>query len=87
MEQPAFPLYRRSANGLNWYRIESPTVFTEIQQVGSRLVVHRIVAVIYPEKARILGLIKMDDGHAMPCTAEEVGSQLRKAEQFPISGR
>jgi hypothetical protein len=78
--QPTFPLYRRSANGLNWYRIESPTVCTEVQQVGSRYVVHRLEAVIYPEKARILGLIAMEEGHVHACSADEVEALLHREQ-------
>ena len=80
MEQTGFPLYRCSTNGLNWYRIDSPTVFTEVQRMGSRYVVHRMEAVIYPEKARVLGLIAMDDGHVHACPAQEVEALLRAAQ-------
>ena len=46
MDEIRFPLYRRSSNGLNWYRIDSATEFTEVQQVGNRYVSHRVKAMI-----------------------------------------
>ncbi|HMN04813.1 MAG TPA: hypothetical protein PKD45_03730 [Flavobacteriales bacterium] len=72
MDDPLFPLYRRSINGLNWYRIDSPTAVTEVQRVGSRHVVHRLEAIAYPEQVRVLSLIDMHDGHVEECPAEEV---------------
>ncbi len=70
MDEIRFPLYRRSSNGLNWYRIDSATEFTEVQQVGSRYVSHRVKAVIYPEKVRVMELIAADDGHVVACGAD-----------------
>lgn len=72
MDNTPFPLYRRSANGLNWYRIESATAFTEVQRVGNRYVVHRLEAKAYPERVRVMSLIDMHDGHVEECTAGEV---------------
>jgi hypothetical protein len=77
MQHVHFPLYRRSVNGLNWYRIESPVELTEVQRVGERYIVHRIKAELYPEKARIMALMAMDEGHAEACDAEEVERLLQ----------
>lgn len=79
MSEPRFPLYRRSANGLNWYRIESDTEITEVQRVGSRYVVHRMKALIYPEKMRIMELIMMEDGGVEGCDANEFDEVFRAA--------
>lgn len=79
MPEPPFPLYRRSANGLNWYRIGSATEFTEVQRVGSKYVAHTIKAQTYPEKVRIMELIAMADGGAAECRAEEFDAALRSA--------
>lgn len=76
MDDPDFPLYRRSANGLNWYRIDSPTEFTEVQRVGNRYVVHRVKAVIYPEKVRVMELIAAKDGHVAACEAHDFDNCL-----------
>lgn len=76
MEEPGFPLYRRSTNGLNWYRIDSATGLVEVQRIGSRYVVHRLAAVAYPEQVRIRALIDLEDGHVQACPAEEVENLL-----------
>lgn len=72
MDDHRFPLYRRSINGLNWYRIESSTAMTEVQRVGGRHVVHRLEATAYPEKVRVMSLIGMHHGDVEECPAEEV---------------
>ena len=80
MDVPRFPLYRRSLNGLNWYRIESATEFTEVQKVGSRYVVHSIQATAYPEMLRIMVLITLEDGHVLECPPEEVERLLTETD-------
>ena len=72
MDEPRFPLYRRSANGLNWYRVDSFTRLVEVQRVGSRLLLHHLQAVAWPEQARIRELIAMLDGLVEECSASEV---------------
>lgn len=74
--EPSFPLYRRSVNGLNWYRIESWTAFTEVQRVGSRYLAHRVLVRAYPERVRIQELIDMAEGHVQECPAQEVEGLL-----------
>lgn len=76
MPEPQFPLYRRSTNGLNWYRINSPTELLEVQRVGSRYVLHRLSASAYPEQVRIMELISLADGHVEDCPAGEVEELL-----------
>lgn len=76
MNGSSFPLYRCSANGLNWYRVESATEFTEVQKVGSRYVVHRVKAVIYPEKVRVMELIAAEGGHVVACEADAFETHL-----------
>lgn len=75
-DAPSFPLYRRSANGLNWYRVESWTAFTEVQRVGGRYIAHRVQAKAYPERVRLQGLVDMTDGHVQACPAAEVEDLL-----------
>lgn len=76
MDAPRFPLYRRSSNGLNWYRIEGPDAFTEVQRVGGRHLRHHLVAQVYPERVRVMELIAAD-GPFMPCEREEFEAVLR----------
>lgn len=68
-----FPCYREMANKLSRYRITSSTTFTEVQQVGSRFVVHDVAATTYPELVRIAELIEAQDGsvHPIPAAAFE----------------
>jgi hypothetical protein len=79
MESTDFPQYRRSSNGLNWYRIASPVELVEVQRVGKRWLLHRLRAEAYPEKARILDLLAMTDGHVACCPAAEVEEKIAAA--------
>lgn len=81
MDEIRFPLYRHSANGLNWYRLESATEFTEVQKVGSRYVSHRVKAVIYPEKVRVMELIAAEDGHVVACEADAFETRLAQCPE------
>jgi len=76
MDNPDFPLYRRSVNGLNWYRITSPMMFTEVQRVGSRYIAHQVRALIHPDRVRIADLIAMEDGHVVACEPSEFDAVL-----------
>lgn len=51
--EPEFPVYRRLKGGYHYYRIESPTAFTDIQVIGKRQMVHRVNGSAYPERVRI----------------------------------
>ena len=82
MDETRFPLYRHSANGLNWYRVESATEFTEVQQVGRRYVAHRVKAVIYPEKVRVMELIDAVDGHVVACEASDFETRLTHCSEL-----
>jgi len=53
-----FPQYRKSPNGLNWYKIISEKEFVEIQLIGSKKAVYTIVAHQYPEMLRIQDMLK-----------------------------
>jgi hypothetical protein len=52
-----FPQYRRYKNGLSYFKILSNTEFEEIQVVGEKRIVNRVVAVQYPEKVFINDLL------------------------------
>ena len=78
MDDPDLPLYRKSANGLNWYRIASATEFTEVQHVGSRYVAHQVRALNYPERVRIAELTAMEGGHVIVCEMAEFEAVLAK---------
>jgi hypothetical protein len=63
-----FPIFRRSAGGRNLYRIDGPRVFTELQRIGRRYVLHRVEAQAYPELLRIQDMITMTEGAYEPLT-------------------
>lgn len=78
MDGPHFPLHRKLGEDLSWYRIGSPTEFTEVQRIGSRYVAHRVRATIYPEKLRVAELIAADQEQLMVCSAAEFEAMLAK---------
>ncbi|MBK9420641.1 MAG: hypothetical protein IPN44_06265 [Flavobacteriales bacterium] len=78
MHDQQFPLYRCSANGLNWYRIASFAEFTEVQRVGNRYILHRIKAETYPEKVRIMELVGLEHGSS-ECSRMEYENALSKS--------
>jgi len=44
-----FPIYRKSLNGKNWYRINDQNNMTELQQLGSKWLKYEFEAKIYPD--------------------------------------
>ena len=76
MEQP---IYRRSTNGRNFYRILSDTTFTEVQLIGNRSMVHEVDAATYPERLRIADMVAMTDGHFLPCTQGEFDEAMGRS--------
>jgi len=52
-----FPQYRRYKNGLSYFKILSLTEFEEIQVVGEKRIVNKVVATQYPEKVFINDLL------------------------------
>lgn len=65
-----FPQYRRTADGRHAYRI-MPDGFTEVQRVGSRFLIHEVVATAYPEMLRIHIMVTGDGGRYLPMTEAE----------------
>jgi hypothetical protein len=56
-----WPIHRRTANGMNLYRIEAEDRFVELQRLGAGWLIYRVVGAPYPERVRIMEMI---DGHA-----------------------
>ena len=71
LEGASFPLYRMLIGSGHYYRIEGPRRFTEIQQVGSKAVVHRIEDAAYPEQVRIQEMIACANGRYGPMNGED----------------
>jgi hypothetical protein len=74
-EAAAFPIYRRTADGRHFYRIEAPDRFTEVQVIGSRRVLHAVEATQYPERVRIMEMIAGGEGRYLPLAEEEWAAQ------------
>ena len=55
-----FPQYRKLSNEKSFYEILSDKEFIEIQLIGSRAVVHTVVAHQYPEMLRIMDMLAAD---------------------------
>lgn len=58
-----FPVYRRTADGRHYYLIVAADQFMEIQLIGSKAVMHRVQAALYPERLRVQDMIDANDGH------------------------
>ena len=78
-EPEEFPFYRELANKLSRYRISSSNAFTEVQQVGSRFLVHDVQATTYPELVRIAELIETKDGTTRPIPPADFEDWLHRA--------
>jgi tellurite resistance protein len=57
---PVFPQYRKLTNNKVFYRIDSKDEFTEVTLMGNRKIVHTVKAVQYPEKLRIMDMLKSE---------------------------
>lgn len=65
------PQYRRSAHGTNYYRIDAPDRFEELQVIGARVVRHRVEARAYLERVRVMEMLDGGDGAYLPVSAAE----------------
>lgn len=70
MEDMNFPVYRKYRNGRSFFKIIHPTLVEEVQLVGSRRVIHRLEALLYPDKVFIADLL-LDRTVAFEATEEE----------------
>lgn len=78
MTTQSFPQYRKSAQGLNYYKISAPDLLEEIQVMGSRWAMHELVARILPERNLIADLLDTEAGHALEISAHEYEAFLAK---------
>jgi hypothetical protein len=66
-----YPIYRKSLSGKSYYRIASAQQMVELQQIGSRWIIHEIEAKILPERVLIDDLIACRDGLYIEISAED----------------
>jgi hypothetical protein len=71
LEDTVFPVYRRYANGRNFFKIMNPLLFEEVQLLGSRTVVKITEAKLYPEKNFVRDLVEGRIGEIITAEAYE----------------
>ena len=52
-----FPVFRKYKNGASYFKIINPTLFEEIQKMGSKKIIRQTTAKLYPEKMFIIDLL------------------------------
>lgn len=52
-----FPVYRKYRNNKSYFKIINPALFEEVQLIGSRKVINRVEAKLFPEKMVIHDLV------------------------------
>ena len=67
----SFPLYRKSKNGKNFYKITSIAQFEEIKIIGSKAILHQTEAVQFPEKNYLMDLIETNPEYFEISSQEE----------------
>jgi hypothetical protein len=58
-----YPVFRKYPNNSSVFKIESDTLFIEIQKLGKIYTKHTIEAKIFPDRQRIQDMINMHNGH------------------------
>lgn len=71
-----FPQYRKFSNDKVYYKIIDDLNFEEIQHVGTKVFIHKIEAIQYPEMLRIKEMLSLDiDGIIMSNEAEYISQK------------
>lgn len=55
-----FPQYRKTFNGLSFYKILDETNFVEVQLIGDKRFIHTIKAEQYFEKLKVLEMLDLN---------------------------
>lgn len=76
-----FPIYCESLSGLSFYHIESDTIMTEYQLIGSRYAVHQLSATILPERVLLADMISNAGGIYPRISAEDYRSRVENCER------
>jgi|JI10StandDraft_1071094.scaffolds.fasta_scaffold67042_2 hypothetical protein len=58
-EDIQFPQYRKYSNNKNFFKINSPKEFEEIQVIGSKKLHRKVVATQFPEMNLIIDLVTL----------------------------
>lgn len=60
-EDIQFPQYRKYSNNKNFFKINSPKEFEEIQVIGSKKLHRKVVATQFPEMNLIIDLVTLEN--------------------------
>lgn len=75
-----FPTYRKFV-GINvWFKIENDRKFVEIKQIGSRFIIHTVMAEQYPEILLISDMLACFEGRWEKIDASEFQQVLEKVD-------
>ena len=74
-----FPQYRKLANGLRFYKINSAIDFEELQTVGNKVYHFKFKAEQYPEKLRIMDMLDIGTEHYEILSTENWNTKLMTA--------
>lgn len=66
-----YPIYRKYFNETSYFKIQSKTVFEEIQLIGTKKSIITTEAKQYPEMIRIMDMIEKKDGLWVACSESE----------------
>lgn len=77
MAKDEFPIYRKYKSNTSYFKIESNSMFTEIQRIGNTQLTHHIEAKILPDFQRIQDMIHLHDGHWVESSEQEFNAQLK----------
>lgn len=69
-----FPQYRKLSNDRSYFKIVSANEFIEIQRIGSKFILHHIVADKYPEILRIKQMIHYELDFVLESNQSEYNS-------------
>jgi len=78
MTQPAdFPAFRKYTDGNTWFKLESPTQFTELKSMGKFFSISVIHTDKFPERMFLNDLLECTFETIKPATEEEFEAILR----------
>ncbi|MGF1563868.1 MAG: hypothetical protein ACFCUH_00730 [Flavobacteriales bacterium] len=84
MSDRKFPIYCESISGGSLYCIESDTLMTEYQRIGSKYLVHHLVARILPERVLISDMVENADGRWPRISAVDYRERVENWERTLI---
>ena len=70
-EDIQFPQYRKYSNNKNFFKINSPKEFEEIQVIGAKKLHRKVIATQFPEMNLILDLVSFANEFVLMSESEE----------------